>query len=271
MSCNHHSAAPVADMSNALPEIRVNGEVIAEQDLAAELQYHAHSDFNQVVQKAGQSLVIRQLLLQELAKKGVVLSSEKEESEIQALLDENVQTEQPSEQDCLRYFENNQDKFLTTPLIEVDHILLGADPKDLPCREVAKNKAKAIIEQLKGDPFLFASLAKEYSACPSKEMGGNLGQLSKGQTVPEFEKPVFAMKAGLSDAPVETRYGFHVVFVRHKIDGKPMEYSMVAEKVRQYLAHRQHNLALQRYLFDLVGNAEIEGISVEFSDPNIYC
>jgi hypothetical protein len=73
--------------------------------------------------------------------------------------------------------------------------------------------AKTIIEELNngGD---FAALAAKYSTDPgSKDNGGDLGWVGKGQFVPEFEKALFDdLKVGeLTPAPVKSQFGYHVI------------------------------------------------------------
>jgi len=276
-SCGtQESTTPSKD---ALPVITVNSITIKEQALANELQYHEGSQFEQVVQQAGQALVIRQLLLgkaiEQANKKGMTVTDDNEEELVQQLLAQDVSYDDPNEETCLRYFEQNREKFTTMPLMEVDHILLAAAKDDHEGRDAAKNNAKVIISQLKqeqenDEASTFAALAKEYSACPSKETGGSLGQISKGQTVPEFERQLMNMPEGLADKALESRYGFHVVNISRKIAGKPLEYDMVSDKVRGYLIHRASHLAIQAYIQSLVEQAEITGINVKFSDENVY-
>lgn len=266
-SCGSHSHAMP---SEALPIIKVNGVVIEETALAHELQYHQHPDFATVVQQAGQALAIRQLLLEQADQKGLDTTTDNEEEVLQQLLAEVVTYEDPTEEDCLRYFQNNREKFTTTPLMEVDHILLAAAKDDIVARDTAKNDAKDIIEQLKKNITLFPTLAEQHSACPSKKTAGSLGQISKGQTVPEFERQLMMLPEGLADKPIESRYGLHVVNINRKIDGKPLEYSMVADKVRSYLVHRASHLAIQAYIQQLVENARIEGIEVRFANENVH-
>jgi parvulin-like peptidyl-prolyl isomerase len=73
--------------------------------------------------------------------------------------------------------------------------------------------AKTIIDELnKGGDF--SALAAKYSTDPgSKDKGGDLGWVGKGQFVPEFEKALFDdLKVGeLTQVPVKTQYGFHVI------------------------------------------------------------
>jgi len=273
MSSSCGTSEPTTPSKEALPVITVNGTAILEKDLANELQYHPNKNFAVIVQQAGQALVIRQLLIDEAKKQGIDTSNDEEA--MQKLVESNISYDAPNEDICQRYFDNNKEKFMTMPLMEVDHILLAAAKDDIEGRDAAKNNASVIISQLRqeinnGEPSTFAALAKEYSACPSKESGGNLGQLSKGQTVPEFERQLMPLSEGLSDKAIESRYGFHVVNINRKIEGKQLDYDMVSDKVRGYLINSASHLAIQAYIQSLVELADVEGVEIKFSDENIH-
>ncbi|MHA1263716.1 MAG: peptidylprolyl isomerase [Candidatus Helarchaeota archaeon] len=57
----------------------------------------------------------------------------------------------------------------------------------------------------------FRKLAAEYSTCPSKKRGGDLGVFGKGEMVPEFEKAVFKMQIGEISEPIKTKFGYHII------------------------------------------------------------
>ncbi len=57
----------------------------------------------------------------------------------------------------------------------------------------------------------FAEMAKEHSECPSGNDGGNLGEFSPGQMVPEFDTVVFNDEVGAVHGPVKTQFGFHLI------------------------------------------------------------
>ncbi|PLY07610.1 MAG: peptidylprolyl isomerase [Arcobacter sp.] len=57
----------------------------------------------------------------------------------------------------------------------------------------------------------FADLAKEYSQCPSGAQGGDLGNFSQGQMVPEFDAVVFNEAINVVHGPVQTQFGYHLL------------------------------------------------------------
>jgi peptidyl-prolyl cis-trans isomerase C len=67
------------------------------------------------------------------------------------------------------------------------------------------------IQKLLKEGESFADLAKRFSKCPSGASGGSLGEISKGQTVKEFEDAAFALSSGDISEPVKTQFGFHLI------------------------------------------------------------
>ncbi|MFX0040759.1 MAG: peptidylprolyl isomerase [Promethearchaeota archaeon] len=71
-------------------------------------------------------------------------------------------------------------------------------------------KAQEIYEDLMaGDKFEL--LASQYSTCSSKKRGGNLGEFSKGDMVPEFWNACTKLKVGEISQPVKSQYGYHII------------------------------------------------------------
>ena len=64
----------------------------------------------------------------------------------------------------------------------------------------------------------FADIAKKHSKCPSGKQGGALGEFSRGQMVPEFDKVVFEKEVGKVHGPVKTQFGFHLVEITKRVD-----------------------------------------------------
>jgi peptidyl-prolyl cis-trans isomerase C len=143
---------------------------------------------------------------------------------------------------------------------------LPAPADDDDAIAAARAKAQGVIELLKERPERFAELAKELSACPSAKQGGNLGQLSRGSTVPEVETFLFQLEEGqLCPVPVRSRYGYHVLIVDRRMDGRLLPFEVVHKKIAEYLEARVWRQAVRQYVELLVGSANIRGIDLKGS------
>ncbi|HXA83936.1 MAG TPA: peptidyl-prolyl cis-trans isomerase [Candidatus Dormibacteraeota bacterium] len=129
-----------------------------------------------------------------------------------------------------RAYSANQNAYRIPGRVKVRHILIempkpGPDGKvDQKAIDEARAKAQDVLKQLKatGD---WAGLAKKYSADPgSKDKGGELNWIEKGQTVAEFENTAFSQNKGQISDPVQTSFGFHIIQTEDKEDAhlKPL-------------------------------------------------
>jgi len=64
----------------------------------------------------------------------------------------------------------------------------------------------------------FAELAKKHSQCPSGQSGGDLGEFSKGQMVPQFDTVVFGGELNQTHGPVQTQFGYHLIEITKRSD-----------------------------------------------------
>lgn len=271
---NHHNL--IASSREELPSIFVNGAVIEKEAIAQELQYHPAPNKDDALFLAAQALVVRELLrlaILEDESLGQAAWETNEEQAISDLIEKNVFSTSPDTETCERYYEQNKEEYKTAPIMSVRHILLASLPEDGEERLKLKKQAYELIEQIKHSTnpnAEFIEVARQYSACPSKEQGGELGILSAGQTVPEFESIVFNMEEGIAPSPVETRYGFHIVEVLNKHAGIQLDYLQAKPAIANKLGQQAFHHALCDYLYTLAENAEIEGIEIELAQENIY-
>jgi len=246
------------------PEIQVNGIRLNPAAIDAEVQYHPMPSRREAMEQAAQTLIIGELLRQRAIDLGLVdsktsLSTPLEQQLIDQLLALEVYSPEASENECRQYYQANLEKFTSSPLLEVRHILRAADPEDMEERAREEKVAQVLVDQLQADINQFDRQAAEHSACSSASLGGQLGQISKGQTVPEFERQVFAADEGLMSRPVESRYGFHVVDIVRKVPGKILPYDAVAGRIQSYLNEKVSRKASAQYIHQLIAEAEIEG------------
>jgi foldase protein PrsA len=157
-----------------------------------------------------------------------------------------------SEQDVFEYYTANQSQYGTPESRDVRHILIAIKDKDGNV-DFAASKAKAdeVYAQLKGGAD-FAKLAKEDSADPgSKEQGGKL-TISRGQTVPEFDKISFELATGELSKPVKTTYGYHVIEAVsdvRKATTTPL--AKVKASIRTTLLQQKRNEEMQKWVESL--------------------
>ncbi|SAM34233.1 MULTISPECIES: peptidylprolyl isomerase [Pseudomonas] len=260
----------IASSEQEWPIISVNGVAVTPEAMALELQYHPAASREEAVYLAARALVIRELLQQRIAELGLAVEiaagENEEEAATRLLLEREVTVPDCDEATCVRYFENNRGRFHSAPLLAVRHILLECAPDDAEARHLAHTQAEVLLLSLEEHPGQFAELALKYSACPSKAQGGSLGQVSKGQTVPELERQLFTLAPGLAAKPLESRYGWHVISVDQRIEGQPLPYEAVAVAIRTQLQQGVWQKALVQYLQTLIGAADILGIALQGAD-----
>lgn len=259
--------------------ISVNDVEITDEAVERELPFHENSP--SPVKSAVEALVLREVLLQ-AARDKVAMAQEElraleeagdeadresllEDALINRLIEMEVSSPTPTVEECEIYYRKNLKQFRNGDLVEASHILFQVTP-NVPL-DALRAKAEEVLLQVQENPAQFGELARTYSNCTSAEVGGNLGQLSKGQTVPEFERVIFSLESGeIAPKLVESRFGLHIVRVEHRVEGHTLPFEMVREKLAQFLAEQVRTRALKQYLKILVGQANIQGVELEGAD-----
>lgn len=181
---------------------------------------------------------------------------------IEQLLLREVAVPEPTPAECRRYYEAHPERYRSGELVHARHILFQVTP-GTPIGAI-RGVAEAMLKELHRQPELFEARAREKSNCPSGAQGGSLGQLTRGASVPEFEKAVFDSQAlGVLPNLVNTRYGFHIVSVDQRIPGEQLPFEAVAERVARELRNAAERRALSQYVSLLAGQAELEGVALE--------
>ena len=239
--------------------VSVNSVAISEQEIERELPNHVESASPR--DSATRALAIRELLLQRAGALGLA-NDGSDDDLIDALIAREVRTPEPTDSECLRYYESHQAQFRSGDLVEASHILFAVTP-NAPLAAI-RARAEAALKELLAEPGRFADLAAKLSNCPSGAQGGNLGQLGRGDTVPEFETALFEGSAvGVLPRLVNTRHGFHIVLVSRRIEGRQVPFEPVARRIAEYLSESVRRKALQQYVRLLAAEAEISGVELD--------
>lgn len=256
------------------PDIIVNGQTIPSSEIAAEAQNHTAPAGKPGLawRAAARALTIRALLLQEAEKRELhpepkEVARGKTETEPEALirqvLEQALDFEAPTTDAIRKVYEADKDRFRAPSLFEPAHILFAAAPNDPKARKTAKLRATAALAAVQGSPAEFHRLALEQSDCPSRSDGGRLGQISTGDTVPEFETALAILAPGaLCTEPVETRYGFHVVRLDAKSIGEILPFDVVKVTISEALEKTVWAKCSLGFVNELVSKSEITGIEM---------
>lgn len=255
-----------------LPPVVVNGITIPAERIADEAQNHpAPKNKPGLAWKAAaRALALRELMLQEARARGLApdpieLAPGKWETEDEALIRQLLEAEiRPTPVDEARLraiYDAHPERFRSPSLYQVSHILITA-PKDGPARDLAREQAENVLKQIRANPRSFGALAREFSACESRQNDGMLGQIGPGDTVPEFEAALKLMEEGaISETPVETRYGFHLIRLDAHAEGRILPFEAVLPHLHEAQEKAEWVRASREFAERLAAAADVEGVS----------
>lgn len=144
----------------------------------------------------------------------------------------------------------------------VRHILLKQEASMTV--EQAQKQANNLYQQLLSGKD-FAALAKHYSVDASSAVnGGDLGWVTVGELVPEFEKVMDELKLNEISQPVKSPFGWHLIQVleRKKVDDT---ITFQREQVRQFLQQRKFTESVQGWLQHLRADAYIKVVQKDLA------
>ena len=266
-------------MNALFPDLVINGETVPSSQVAAEAQNHDGPKGKPGIawRKAANAIAVRTLLLQEARKRGVKAQVQEvgpgrfeteEEALVRGLLDQAVVVSAPSAASVRAEWEKDPLRFRSPPLWEVSHILIACDPRDDSARKEAHARAVDLTGKALGNPKAFAKLAAQVSECGSKSSGGALGQLSPGDSVPEFEAALRELTEGAITAePILTRYGWHIIKMDAVATGAVLPFDSVKQKISDAMEKASWARAAKDFVQTLVASAEISGADLRPVSP----
>ncbi len=134
-------------------------------------------------------------------------------------------------EDAKKFYEENPDNFLIPGSVEVAHILLQPAKDGSDAAEV-EAKIRELHAQVVANPESFGDVAREFSACPSKEKGGELGMPLNRNTRtidPDFLAASLPLKAGEISEPVKTQFGWHIITAVNRVEDQVVPYDEAME------------------------------------------
>ena len=153
-----------------------------------------------------------------------------------------------TETECRAYYESRKDEY--TLELRVSHILVANGEDVEKVREMLQKRT-------------FSWVARRHSLDKHTGVGGDLGYLSKGNMIPQFEAVVFKMKVGEVSEPIESEFGYHFVKLTDVRETRnKLEYEDVAEEISGILLLEKRATVYNNLTAQLMASAEIDVIDL---------
>lgn len=214
-------------------------------------QYFGGEELNKDVVN---ELVYQALLYEDAMEKGMdkedefiqVVEKTKESMLKTYALGKLLATAEVKDEDIKKFYEENKDAFKQAESADASHILVEEE-----------DKAREIYEKIKngGD---FEELAREFSTCPSKEKGGDLGTFTRGQMVKEFEDAVFENEVGTITEPVKTQFGYHIIKINKKNPARELTFDEVKDKIVEQVRRQKEQEIYNKKITELKDKYEVK-------------
>lgn len=188
---------------------------------------------------------------------------------IEALLEQNLNVPEPSEDACRRHHAAHASTYRTGERVRVRHILFAVTP-GVDVVALRKHAEPIFLDVRCHDGKAidrFADAARKWSNCPSGAGGGDLGWLGAEDCAPEFAREVFGhVEVGVLPRLVHSRFGLHIVEVLEREPGVAQPFETVRGAVTNSLRQQTFVTALRQYLQLLAGEAVVEGVELDAAD-----
>jgi peptidyl-prolyl cis-trans isomerase C len=151
----------------------------------------------------------------------------------------------PSQKEISKFFDENKEQFVSPENVHVRHVLIAFAEGD---NDKVKAEKKARIEYLRNQLVNgadFAEIARNNSDCSSRNEGGYLGAIIKGQTEKPFEEAAFSQAINAIGPIVTTEYGYHVIEVLERKPQKAFPLEEVTSKISSHLEQKNREEAFR--------------------------
>lgn len=227
---------------------KVNGKEITQQDVLRFLNEIGPQVAMQFQSPEGIQRVVDELVNQELLYLDAIENNLDKTEEFKTLeeqtrntllksyaLNKLIADESATEDELKEYYNEHKEHYKKPETARASHILVDTE-----------EKSKDIIKEIE-EGLSFEEAAQRYSSCPSKEAGGDLGEFSRGQMVPEFEEMTFTMEEGTVSEPVKTQFGYHIIKLVKKTPAGESSFEDVKNQIHEQLIRlKQQNKYLDK-------------------------
>ena len=242
-------------------------------------------------------LIIKSLLDEEIAKRGITATEEDVQNEIKTIIDKvgskeelnrllkqrgvsnsqftddlktqikirklvnSVEKIKVTDADAQKYYDTHKNEFVHGEQVRASHILVSANTLEIIQQIRAKNPN---IDTTELNQKLDEQIASDDKA--SGERGGELGFFTKEAMVPEFANAAFSMKPNtVSETLVQSPYGFHIIKVTDRMEAGSTPFAKVKDEIKFYLETQKQIEVLKKLTEGLMKNAKIEYLNESYN------
>lgn len=198
-----------------------------------------------------EEIIKEELLYQEALKKGLNKDGEfqskieefKKMTLISILLKEEIEKKVKMEpEEVKKFYDENKNEFMSGLEVRARHILVAT-----------KTEAENILKRIQKNES-FSELAKQFSNDKgTAQNGGDLGFFGKGRMLPEFEEVAFSLKPGETSDPVKTQFGYHIIQVTDRKEGRLHDFEEVKSSIEKQLTTEKQRAFFESYIEKLKG------------------
>ncbi|HEX9985219.1 MAG TPA: peptidylprolyl isomerase [Thermoanaerobaculia bacterium] len=131
-------------------------------------------------------------------------------------------------------------------------------PEGTTMASLASSKATDAATRARAAGADFAKLASELSESGTKAAGGDLGEIARGELLPDLDKAVFAAQPGSVIGPIESRSGWHILKVEQRLPSEVPAFESVKDRLRKDVGEESFQRDLDAYLVNLRKDAFIQ-------------
>ncbi|HZI50748.1 MAG TPA: SurA N-terminal domain-containing protein [Terriglobia bacterium] len=171
-----------------------------------------------------------------------------------------------SDDELRTYYGEHSDEYRLPEEVTAQHILFKTQGKTPEQIETIRKKATDVLDRAKkGEDF--SKLAKEFSEDTSASRGGTLGTFGRGRMVPEFDRAAFSLGEGAISDLVTTEFGFHIIKVNSRQDGRLRTFDEIKEAIRPLLLFQKGRetakTVAEQVALDLVSNKDLNAVAAK--------
>jgi len=233
-------------MENSKVLAVVSGAAITENDVA-QMMADLGPKAQQYANPQGRAMILEQLIARRLflmdAQKNLYerepafkeqLARVKEDMLTNYSVQKALERVRVTDEEVKKFFDEHPEQFEASMTYNASHILVDSE-----------EKAKELADKISSGEISFEDAARENSTCPSGKNGGELGDFSHGQMVPEFEQACDALNPGEISAPVQTQFGWHLVKLNKKEEGETPKFSDMKDDIYAMIMEQKQQAAYQ--------------------------